>query len=66
VRLWRVLGTLVGWESFPRSTSSNMKNMYEAASIGDHHGKPEEVARAHSILQDTRAATLHVHAETSA
>jgi hypothetical protein len=44
-----------------------MKTIYEPASIlVVIHVKPEEVACAHSILQDTRAARLHVHGEMRA
>jgi hypothetical protein len=61
-----VLGTLVGWGV----SQEHIFKYEEHVRAGKHlviiHGKPEEVARAHSILQDTRAATLHVHAETSA
>jgi hypothetical protein len=61
-----VLGTLAGW-----GIAREHIFKYEAhVRAGKHlvivHGKPAEVARAHSILQDTKAATLHVHAETNA
>jgi hypothetical protein len=61
-----VLGTLAGWGI----AQEHLFKYEEHVRAGKHlvivHGKPEEVARAHSILQDTRAATRHVHAETSA
>lgn len=61
-----VLDTLAGWGI----AQEHIFKYEEHARAGKHlvivHVKPEEVARAHSVLQDTRAARLHVHGETSA
>jgi uncharacterized membrane protein len=61
-----VLGTLAGWGV----AQEHIFKYEEHVRAGKHlvivHGKPEEVLCAHSILQDTRATTLHVHAETRA
>jgi hypothetical protein len=61
-----VLGTLAGWGV----AQDHIFKYEEHVRAGKHlvivHGKLEEVARARSILQDTRAIALHVHAEASA
>jgi hypothetical protein len=61
-----VLGTLAGWGV----SKEHIFKYEEHVRAGKHlvivHGKPQEVARARSILQDTRATALHVHAEASA
>jgi hypothetical protein len=60
------LGALAGWGI----AQEHLFKYEEHVRAGKHlvivHGKPEEVARAHSILQDTKPATLDVHAETTA
>ena len=61
-----VLGTLAGWGV----SQEHIFKYEEHVRAGKHlvivHGNAEEIAHAHSILQDTRAATLHVHGETRA
>jgi hypothetical protein len=61
-----VLGTLAGWGV----SREHIFKYEEHIRAGKHlvivHGNADEVARARSLLQDTRAATRHVHAETSA
>jgi hypothetical protein len=61
-----VLATLAGWGI----AQEHLFKYEEHVRAGKHlvivHGKPEEVVQAHSILQDTRATTLHVDAEVNA
>jgi hypothetical protein len=61
-----VLGTLAGWGV----SKEHIYKYEEHVRAGKHlvivHGNAEEVVHARSILQDTRATVLHVHADASA
>jgi hypothetical protein len=61
-----VLGALAGWGV----AKEHIFKYEEHVRAGKHlvivHGDAEEVAQARSILQNTRATALHVHAEASA
>jgi archaeosine-15-forming tRNA-guanine transglycosylase len=56
------LGTLAGWGV----SHEHIFKYEEHVRAGKHlvivHGNAEEVARARSLLQDTSATALHVHA----
>jgi hypothetical protein len=61
-----VLGTLTGWGV----SKEHIFKYEEHVRAGKHlviiHGNAKDVAHARSILQDTRATALHVHADVRA
>jgi hypothetical protein len=60
-----LLGALASWGIAEEHILDYEKCLREGKHLVIAHGTAEEVERAHTILQETEAGTLHVHASTS-